>query len=144
MKKIFSTIGTLFLGVVIYAQTQLDTVMVRNLTWKGEEYWWVIKGINADNLDSLQLKQYNKLVKALKDANLNSSTNFTYDSFPGPFAAIAFTDYWSHPEARENMGQGIDTKLRAYAPLGPYIAAMDAARLIRFTQRKLGGKFKTN
>lgn len=144
MKKI---IFALLILISFGAKSQgnmLDTVFVRNLQLKGEEWWWGIKGINSENLDSIQFKWYNKVVKALKDANISSATNFTYDSFPGPFANIFFLDYWSHPEARENMGQGIDTKLRAYPPLAPYIADIDLARLTRFTNRKTNGKNKTN
>ena len=144
MKKIITTLGTLFLTTIIFAQTGLDTVFVRNPQLKMEEWWWGIKGINPDGLDSLQSKQYNKLINALKDANLSSAQLFTYDSLPGPFAMVFFVDYWNRSEARSNMGQGIDTKLRAYTPLAPYIANIDAQLLARFNQRKTGGKNRTN
>lgn len=144
MKKIFVTLGTLLIGSIMWAQTQLDTVFLRNRQMKGEEWWWCIKGLNPDNLDSVQSKWYNKLQKALRDANLNSSTQFTYDSLPGPFAMVFIVDYWRHPEARENMGQGIDNQMRGYAPFAVYLVSIDAARLARFTNRKTGGKNRTN
>lgn len=140
MKKILTTISTLFIASIIYAQAGLDTVFVRTLQLKGEEWWWVIDGIEQRNLDSIGKKQYKRVVNLIDAANISSSTNFTIDSLPGPFAMIGFRDYWSHPEARENMGQGIDTKLRAYAPLAPYIANADAQRLARFTNRKNRGR----
>lgn len=144
MKKIVTTFTTFLIATIMYAQMGLDTVFIRTIQLKGEEWWWSIRGINPENLDSLQFVWYNKLATALKAANLSSATLFTYDSLPGSFALTFFLDYWSKPEARENMGQGIDTKLRAYPPFAPYIATKDAERLARFTQRKNGGKNRTN
>lgn len=142
MKKLLLFVNTILLAGFIYAQ-DLNTVFV-NPQFKGEEWWWGIRGINQSNLDSAQYRYYNRLVKALKDANLNSPTLYTYDSLPGVFAMIFFEDYWSRPEARENMGQGIDTKLRAFPELSPYIANSDAQRLAKFNARKTGGKNRTN
>lgn len=141
MKKILILICIIF---SINSFGQIDTVYVRNLQLKGEEWWWCIRGLDLNNMDSLHSKYYNRLVSNIKAANLSSATLFTFDSLPGSFSMTFFDDYWSRPEARDNMGQGIDTKLRAYPPLAPYIANSDAQRLAKFNARKKGGKNRTN
>lgn len=142
MKKILTTLSTLLIATVIYAQAGLDTVFVRTVQWKYEEWCWGIEALgDPKTLDSFSKKQYKKLIRFLDDANPGGfSTNITYDSLPGTFAMKLFTDYWAHHEARENMGQGIDNKLRAYAPLTPYIDSADAERLSKFTIRKKSGQ----
>ncbi len=119
----------------------IDTVYVRNLTFKYEEWSWIVGGINPQGLDSLNKKRFKKLTKFLDDANPSGyATNITYDSLPGRFAMYAFTEYWSNTTARENMGTGIDTKIRAYQPLSTFIAAADAARLATFINRRNNGR----
>lgn len=140
MKRIATLITALFLSAIIYAQN-IDTVYVRNLTLKYEEWSWIVGGINPQGLDSVNKKRYKKLVKALDNANAAGfSTNVTYDSLPGRFAMFAFNEYWSNTTARENMGTGIDTKLRAYTPLASFIATADAARLSSFINRRNNGR----
>ncbi len=140
MKKTITLLTGIFLSVLIYAQN-IDTVYVRNLQLKYEEWSWVIGGINPQTLDSTNKKRYKKLVKFLDDANPQGyATNITYDSLPGRFALFAFIEYWSHAEARDKMGSGIDTKLRLYTPLASFIALADADRLLLFTTRRNAGR----
>ncbi len=140
MKKTITLITGLFLSVLIYAQN-IDTVYVRNITFKYEEWSWIIGGINPQGLDSINKKRYKKLLRYLDDQNVAGfSTNVTYDSLPGRFAMFAFQEYWANAEAREHMGQGVDTKLRLYTPLSSFIAAADAARLSKFLNRRNNGR----
>jgi len=140
MKRIISLITGLFLSVLIYAQN-LDTVYVRNLQLKYEEWSWIVGGVNPQGLDSANKKRYKKLTKFLDDANVAGfSTNVTYDSLPGRFALFAFQEYWANHEARDNMGTGIDTKLRLYTPLASFIETADAARLSKFQIRRNAGR----
>ncbi len=140
MKYIITLITGLLLSALIYAQN-IDTVYVRNLQLKYEEWSWIVSGINPQGLDSINKKRYKKLVKFLDDANPSGfATNITYDSFPGRFALFAFQEYWSNTTARENMGTGIDTKLRAYTPLASFIATADASRLASFINRRNNGR----
>jgi len=140
MKRILTLITGLFLSAIIYAQN-IDTIYVRNLQLKYEEWSWIVGGINPQGLDSVNKKRYKKLIKFLDDANpAGFATNVTYDSLPGRFAMFAFQEYWGHHEARDNMGTGIDTKLRLYTPLASFIAAADAARLSLFINRRNAGR----
>ena len=140
MKKVITLLTGIFLSAIIYAQN-IDTVYVRNLQLKYEEWSWIVGGINPQGLDSVNKKRYKKLVKALDDANAAGfSTNVTYDSLPGRFALFAFSEYWTNTTARGNMGTGIDTKLRAYTPLASFIATADAARLATFINRRNAGR----
>jgi len=140
MKKLITLLTGIFLSVLIYAQN-IDTVYVRNLQLKYEEWSWIAGGINPQGLDSINKKRYKKLIKFLDDVNPSGfATNITYDSLPGRFALFAFQEYWSHAEARENMGTGIDTKLRLYTPLSSFIATADAARLATFINRRNAGR----
>lgn len=139
MKKLITLIG-IVLTVDIYAQN-IDTVYVRQLTFKYEEWSWIMGGINPLAIDSIHKKQYKKLRSFLDNADpAGFSTNITYDSLPGRFAMFAFQEYWANAEAREFMGQGIDNKIRAYPPLASFIAAADAARLQKFNSRKFFGR----
>jgi hypothetical protein len=140
MKKISLAITGLFLSAIIYAQN-IDTVYVRNLQLKYEEWSWIVGGINPQGLDSTNKKRYKKFLKFLDDADPAAfSTNITFDSLPGRFAMFAFQEYWANAEAREHMGQGIDNKLRLYTPLSSFISAADAARLAKFTSRRNAGR----
>lgn len=140
MKKTITLITAIFLSLIIYAQN-LDTVYVRNLQLKYEEWSWIVGGINIQGLDSTNKKRFKKFLKFLDDADpAGFSTNITYDSLPGRFAMFAFQEYWANHEARDNMGTGIDSKLRAYAPLAPFIAVADAARLQKFINRRNNGR----
>ena len=140
MKRILTLIAGLFLSAIIYAQN-IDTVYVRNLQLKYEEWSWIVGGINPQGLDSVNKKRYKRLVKALDNANpAGFATNVTYDSLPGRFALFAFQEYWANHEARDNMGTGIDTKLRLYTPLASFIATADANRLQKFTIRRNAGR----
>ncbi len=140
MKKLITLLVGIFLSAIIYAQN-IDTVYVRNLQLKYEEWSWIAGGINPQGLDSLNKKRYKKLVKFLDDANPQGfATNVTYDSLPGRFAMFAFSEYWNNTTARENMGTGIDTKLRLYTPLASFIATADAARLAAFINRRNAGR----
>jgi len=140
MKKAITLITGIFLTAIIYAQN-IDTVFVRNLQWKYETYCWVMGGVNPKALDSVNKKRYKKIMKALDDANAAGfSTNITYDSFPGRFAMFAFNEYWANPEARDNLGTEIDSKLRLYTPLAPFIANADATRLNKFQVRRNAGR----
>lgn len=139
MKKILIAI-CLIVSVNTFSQN-IDTIRVRNLQLKYEEWSWLIGGINPFQLDSLSKKQYKKLTKFLDEANpAGFGTNITYDSLPGRFALFFFQEYWKNHEARDNMGTGIDTKIRAYTPLSGFIAAADAARLQLFTSRRNFGR----
>ena len=140
MKKTITLLTGIFLTALIYAQN-IDTVFVRNLTFKYEEWSWIAGGINPQGLDSLNKKRFKKLTKFLDDANpAGFATVVTYDSLPGRFAMYAFQEYWSHHEARENMGTNIDSKLRLYPALATFIAAADAARLSTFINRRNAGR----
>jgi len=140
MKKILTLITALFLSAIIYAQN-IDTVYVRTVQWKYETWSWVIGGINPQGLDSTNKKRYKKFLKFLDDADpAGFSTNITYDSLPGRFAMFAFQEYWANATAREHLGTEIDVKLRLYAPLAPFIAAADAARLAAFQTRRNNGR----
>jgi len=140
MKKILTLTTGLFLSAIIYAQN-IDTVYVRNLQLKYEEWSWIIGGINPQGLDSTNKKRYKKFLKFLDDADpAGFSTNITFDSLPGRFAMFAFQEYWANANAREHMGQGIDSKLRLYTPLASFIAAADAARLAAFQTRRNNGR----
>jgi len=140
MKRIFTLISALFLSAIIYAQN-IDTVYVRNLQLKYEEWSWIIGGINPQGLDSTNKKRYKKFLKFLDDQDpAGFSTSITYDSLPGRFALFAFQEYWANATAREFMGQGIDSKLRLYTPLASFIAAADAARLAAFQTRRNNGR----
>jgi len=139
MKYIFSLAITL-ISFQSFSQN-IDTVYVRNLQLKYEEWSWIVGGINPQGLDSVNKKRYKKLVNALDNANpAGFATNVTYDSLPGRFALFAFNEYWANTAAREFMGQGIDTKMRAYTPLASFIATADAARLVAFQIRRNAGR----
>jgi len=140
MKKTITLLTGLFLSAIIYAQN-IDTVFVRNLTFKYEEWSWIVGGINPQGLDSTNKKRYKKFLKFLDDQNAAGfSTNITYDSLPGRFAMFAFQEYWANASAREHLGQGIDSKLRLYTPLASFIATADAARLAAFQTRRNNGR----
>lgn len=140
MKKLLILICVL-ISLESFSQKPIDTVYVRNLTLKYEEWSWIIGGINPFELDSVNKKRFKKLTKFLDDANpAGFSTNITYDSLPGRFALFAFREYWAHHEARDNMGTGIDTKLRAYPPLASFIALADAEKLSKFISRRNFGR----
>ena len=140
MKKAITLLTGLVLSAIIYAQN-IDTVYVRNLQLKYEEWSWIVGGINPQGLDSANKKRYKKLTKFLDDANVAGfATQVTYDSLPGRFALFAFQEYWANHEARDNMGTGIDTKLRLYTPLSSFIATADAARLAKFQARRNAGR----
>lgn len=139
MKKILIAI---FLIVSVNSFSQnIDTIRVRNLQLKYEEWSWLVGGVNPLNLDSIGKKQFKKLINFLDAANpAGFSTNITYDSLPGRIAMFFFLDYWNHTEARDNMGTGIDTKIRAYTPLASFIAQFDAQKLNFFTNRRNFGR----
>ena len=140
MKKAITLLTGLVLSAIIYAQN-IDTVYVRNLQLKYEEWSWIVGGINPQGLDSANKKRYKKLTKFLDDANVAGfATNVTYDSLPGRFAMFAFNEYWTNTTARENMGTGIDSKLRLYTPLASFIATSDATRLATFINRRNAGR----
>jgi hypothetical protein len=139
MKYILS-LAIIIISLQSFSQN-IDTVYVRNLTFKYEEWSWIVGGINPQGLDSANKKRYKKLTKFLDDANVAGfSTNVTYDSLPGRFAMFAFNEYWTNTTARENMGTGIDSKLRLYTPLASFIATSDATRLATFINRRNAGR----
>ena len=139
MKYILS-LAIILISLQSFSQN-IDTVFVRNLTFKYEEWSWIVGGINPQGLDSVNKKRYKRLVNALDNANpAGFATNVTYDSLPGRFALFAFQEYWANHEARDNMGTGIDTKLRLYTPLASFIATADANRLQKFTIRRNAGR----
>jgi hypothetical protein len=140
MKKTITLLTGLFLSAIIYAQN-IDTVYLKVLPLKYEEWSWIVGGINPQGLDSLNKKRFKKLIKFLDEANpAGNPTVITYDSLPGRFAMFAFQEYWANADAREWMGQGIDTKLRLYPALAAFIAAADAARLSKFLNRRNNGR----
>lgn len=140
MKKIISFVCCV-LPLWVMSQTRLDTVFVRNNPFKGEEWWWGVAGLGDPlEMDSLGKKYYFKLITSLRSANPTSAQLTTIDSLYGPFAMKFFRDYWRSPDARDNMGQGIDTKLRLYPPLAPYIARADSVRNAGFESRKSNGR----
>jgi len=139
MKYILS-LAIILISLQSFSQN-IDTVFVRNLQLKYEEWSWIVGGINPQGLDSANKKRYKKLTKFLDDANVAGfATQVTYDSLPGRFALFAFQEYWANHEARDNMGTGIDTKLRLYTPLSSFIATADAARLAKFQARRNAGR----
>ena len=139
MKYILS-LAIILISLQSFSQN-IDTVFVRNLQLKYEEWSWIVGGINPQGLDSANRKRYKKLTKFLDDANVAGfATQVTYDSLPGRFALFAFQEYWANHEARDNMGTGIDTKLRLYTPLSSFIATADAARLAKFQARRNAGR----
>jgi len=139
MKYILS-LAIILISLQSFSQN-IDTVFVRNLQLKYEEWSWIVGGINPQGLDSANKKRYKKLTKFLDDANVAGfATQVTYDSLPGRFALFAFQEYWANHEARDNMGTGIDTKLRLYTPLSSFIATADAARLAKFVARRNAGR----
>jgi len=139
MKYILS-LAIIIISLQSFSQN-IDTVYVRNLQLKYEEWSWIVGGINPQGLDSVNKKRYKKLTKFLDDANVAGfATNVTYDSLPGRFAMFAFNEYWANHEGRDNMGTGIDTKLRLYTPLSSFIATADAARLAKFVARRNAGR----
>jgi len=139
MKYILS-LAIILISLQSFSQN-IDTVFVRNLTFKYEEWSWIVGGINPQGLDSVNKKRYKRLVNALDNANpAGIATNVTYDSLPGRFALFAFQEYWANHEAKDNMGTGIDTKLRLYTPLSSFIATADANRLQKFIIRRNAGR----
>lgn len=138
MKKILLSL-CIIVSINSYSQS-LDTVYVRNLTLRAEDWYW-LKG-NWSPQDSIEKKAWKKIRVALLTANPASNiTNVTIDSIPGRIALRFYTVFvQSSKSETSNLQNNISQNIKAYTPMLLFTNAVDAEYLSRFTNTRQNGK----
>ena len=139
MKKILSTI-LILVSIETFSQGSMDTIYVRNLTLRWEEWAW-LKG-KWSPADSVEKKTFRKIRSAVLDANPSSfTTNITIDSIPGKTAMIFYTIFNNSSKAETApMSNNISQNIKNYAPMTAFCNLFDAVPVAIYQNTRKNGK----
>lgn len=139
MKKIVSLITCLLIATIIYCQS-LDTIRVRNLALRRDEWYWCKAHWNPTN--TTEKAAWKRMKAAFVLANPQSNnTMVTIDSIPGSVAIQFYAIFLRDTKGETGqMGNNISTNIKAYAPMLFFTSIIDADYLIRFQNSKDNGK----
>lgn len=122
----------------------LDTVYIRNLQLKYEEYCWIKGNWSPTDLVGKKFLKKLKAIIALLGQNPADNTLATCDSVPGPIGVIWFYKYQSTGKGEtsymSNDANSIATKIHNYTPILTYTNPIDSAFKNNFKNSKSNGK----
>jgi len=120
MKKTLLFISVMIVSATMYCQV-IDTVYVRNLSFKYEE--WCTIQYYFNGTDSASKKFYKRMRSVLVAANpATMATLVTVDSVPGKIALQWYQGSKQWPDyIRDEIGDNIQTKISSYGPVATFI-----------------------
>ena len=137
MKKLLLAILVL---ISINSFSQIDTIYVRNLSLRAEDWYW-LKG-NWNPSDSVAKKAWKKIrVKLVLDNPASNTTMVTVDSIPGRIALVFYATFFNASKGETaNLTNNISQNIKAYTPMLTFTALVDAGFLNKFTNTRQNGK----
>lgn len=139
MKKIFILICIIF-SINSFGQAGLDTIYVRNLTLRAEDWYW-LKGAWYPS-DAVGKAAWKKMRNKLTSDNpATNATNVTIDSIPGRIALTFYSMFLNASKGETgNLTNNISTNIKAYTPMVIHTNVVDADFQTRFQGRRGDGK----
>jgi len=136
MKKLLIAVFILA-GICCKAQQPIDTVYVRNLQLRYDEWKWLKGGWQPN--DSTSKKAFRRIESAVNAAgNPSNSLMITVDSIPGKVALTFLIMHQSAPTGITRLlTNDIRQNIRAYTPMLPFCNGVDvnyAANLLNQTK----------
>jgi hypothetical protein len=138
MKKIILLV-LVIVSVNSFGQT-LDTVYVRNLQLRAEEWYW-LKG-NWIPQDTIQKKAWKKIrTKLVSDNPPTNATLVTIDSIPGVVALMFYSMFINSSKGETGfMTNNISQNIKAYTPMLLFTNEKDAENQSRFQNARKNGR----
>lgn len=141
MKKLL--IAFLIISVNSFSQEPIDTIYVRNLSLRAEEWYWLKAQWTPG--DSLGKKAWKKMRNTLTAAAPpTNGTQIVIDSIPGRIALFFYFLYTSAGKQEtsymSNDANSIGTKIKAYTPLIPFCTLIDDSKQAAFQNNRKNGK----
>jgi hypothetical protein len=139
MKKILLLI-LIFISIKSFSQQPIDTVYVRNLSLRAEDWYWLKGGWNPS--DSTAKKTWKKIrVKLVADNPASNTTMVTIDSIPGKIALLFYVNFLNASKGEtSNMTNNISQNIKAYTPMLTFTNAVDLLFTNKFTNNRQNGK----
>lgn len=138
MKAILLSI-LMIISVNSFSQS-IDTVYVRNLTLRAEDWYW-LKGQWYPSGTTAKAAWKKMRAKLTADNPGNNTTNVTIDSIPGSIALQFYSMFMNASKGEtSNLTNNISSNIKAYTPMLLFTNAVDAELLNRFQGRRADGK----
>ena len=142
MKKLL-ILFCVIISVNSFSQESIDTIYVRTLSLRAEEWYWLKAQWNPS--DSLGKKAWKKMRNALTAAApAQNNTQVVIDSIPGRLALFFYYLYITAGKQEtsymSNDANSIGTKIKAYTPLIPFCTIIDDTKQAAFQNHRKNGK----
>ena len=139
MKKILALL-IILISINSFAQTGLDTIQVRNLSLRAEEWYW-LKGQWKPNTQSEKTTWKKMRNKLTADNPPTNATMVTIDSIPGPIALFFYETFLRGSKGETGfLTNNISQNIKAYTPMLPFTNASDATFQSQFQNTRQNGK----
>jgi len=138
MKKILSLL-LVIISINSFSQN-IDTVRVRNLNLRAEEWYWLKAQWNPK--DSLEKNTWKKMRnKLVADSPATNTTMVTIDSIPGKVALFFYQVFLFNTKGETSLlPNNISNNIKGYAPMTPFTNTVDAQFTAMFQNNRQNGK----
>lgn len=121
----------------------IDTVYVRNLNLRAEEWYWL--KAQWTPRDETEKKAWKKIRNTLvAAAPATNGTMVNIDSIPGRVAHFFYSIYAAAQKQEtsymSNDANSIGTKIKAYTPIAPFCTSIDDTKQAAFQNTRKNGK----